>query len=451
MAPEAIFGSTQSMPRGRHSTKGMRTSSRPGSRRGEHYRIAATFPAQTLFLDIETTGLSLYYDAITLIGCARGDRYACHIMGTADNRDNCVVDLVNDAKCMVTFNGTLFDVKFLAKYMPDLRLPVAHVDLRYLVRRASLTGGQKEVEAVLGIQRPHGIEEVNGAEAVLLWYEYVSGNVDAGKQLVRYNHADVEGMKAILDDVVARVAATSKPDLAAVFPTNFSRARSAVNFDESSNAVHVPTFRSAGNAAMNFDRLMVSIPEDLYVVGIDLTGSEQRPSGWCELRGSEASTRMVKSDDEMVEAIAGTKPDLVSIDSPLSLPEGRQHVGDDDPTRSQYGIMRQCERTLKRRGINVYPSLIPSMQRLTARGLRLASRLRSIGVPVIESYPGAAQDILNIPRKRAGIDHLKRGLGLFGVTGALSEGQGDPRRTGCDNVRHRRSLFLGWKVRGIGK
>ena len=28
---------------------------------GEHYRIAASFPRQTVFLDIETTGLSLYY------------------------------------------------------------------------------------------------------------------------------------------------------------------------------------------------------------------------------------------------------------------------------------------------------------------------------------------------------------------------------------------------------
>ena len=28
----------------------------------EHYRIAATFPNDTVFLDIETTGLSIYYD-----------------------------------------------------------------------------------------------------------------------------------------------------------------------------------------------------------------------------------------------------------------------------------------------------------------------------------------------------------------------------------------------------
>jgi predicted nuclease with RNAse H fold len=43
--------------------------------------------------------------------------------------------------------------------------------------------------------------------------------------------------------------------------------------------------------------------------------------------------------------------------------------------------------------------------------------LRSEGIPVIESYPGAAQDILGIPRKGAGEEWLKRGLAEFGIFG----------------------------------
>src|SRR5437899_17959 len=38
----------------------------------EHYRIALSFPSQTMFLDIETTGLSRYYDTITLVGWSMG-------------------------------------------------------------------------------------------------------------------------------------------------------------------------------------------------------------------------------------------------------------------------------------------------------------------------------------------------------------------------------------------
>jgi predicted nuclease with RNAse H fold len=55
------------------------------------------------------------------------------------------------------------------------------------------------------------------------------------------------------------------------------------------------------------------------------------------------------------------------------------------------------------------------MQKLTARGMRLAKMLRRYGITVIESYPGAAQDIMQIPRKHAGLPYLKDGLHEFGI------------------------------------
>ena len=38
----------------------------------EYYRIAASFPERCVFLDIESTGLSRYYDQVTLVGWVRG-------------------------------------------------------------------------------------------------------------------------------------------------------------------------------------------------------------------------------------------------------------------------------------------------------------------------------------------------------------------------------------------
>jgi predicted nuclease with RNAse H fold/dephospho-CoA kinase len=160
----------------------------------------------------------------------------------------------------------------------------------------------------------------------------------------------------------------------------------------------------------------VNVPSH-RVVGIDLTGSKSRPSGWCLLKDGIAYIRRIGSDEELIQATMETKPDLISIDSPLSLPKGRLTVADDDPGRQSFGITRECERILKKRGVNVYPSLIQSMQALTARGIRLAKHFRSLGVPVIESYPGAAQDIMNIPRKRADLGLLKAGLAEFGISG----------------------------------
>jgi predicted nuclease with RNAse H fold len=63
------------------------------------------------------------------------------------------------------------------------------------------------------------------------------------------------------------------------------------------------------------------------------------------------------------------------------------------------------------------------MQGLTTRGMLLASQLRAEGLNVIESYPGAAQDILNIPRKGTSLEELKQGLGRAGVKGPFLTGK----------------------------
>lgn len=140
------------------------------------------------------------------------------------------------------------------------------------------------------------------------------------------------------------------------------------------------------------------------VVGIDLTGSASKPSGWAVLNGSHAITKPLRTDEELIDESLKYNPKVVSIDSPLSYPANR-------------GIMRYCERLLSCFGIGVYPCLIPSMVKLTNRGMALAKKFRDRGVEVIESYPGAAQDILSIRRKQSGLEHLKNSYKNFGITG----------------------------------
>lgn len=143
-------------------------------------------------------------------------------------------------------------------------------------------------------------------------------------------------------------------------------------------------------------------------LGIDLTGSERRASGLALLNNNRLEyTKLIHSDFDLEEEVMNAQVDIVSIDSPLSLPE--------DSTK----IYRECELTLKRRGIGVYWCLLPSMKNLTMRGIKLATRLRNKGVTVIESYPGAAQDILGIPRKQKGKERLANALADFGIVGDL--------------------------------
>ena len=396
----------------------------------EHYRIAATFPEHTVFLDIETTGLSLYYDDITMIGLSRGTRYVCWF---PDAPTGLWHDFLDNAKCLVTFNGTAFDLKFLERTESCKYLPRAHVDLRYFARRAQLKGGQKKIERQLCFTRPEQIDNATGADAVRLWYEYRNGDLRAGRDLVQYNHSDLEGMKTILDVAIQRVAENQRLNP----PVPFAAASAPIRFGRQcgrGQVVDVPRFQGRTGPRATYGDLFGPASDSITIIGIDLTGAERRPSGWCRLAGRHAETRMVKTDAEMLEAIASIRPHMVSIDSPLSLPHGRIRVDDDDPGRKEYGIMRECERTLKRRGINVYPCLIPSMQRLTDRGMRLAAQIRTMGIPVIESYPGAAQDIMDIPRKRASLAQLKEGLRLFGVEGGWLLPDANPTHDELDAI-----------------
>ncbi|GAB3953565.1 hypothetical protein GCM10028805_37530 [Spirosoma harenae] len=157
------------------------------------------------------------------------------------------------------------------------------------------------------------------------------------------------------------------------------------------------------------------------VVGIDLTGSEKKKSGWATLTNGIVATRTISTDLELIETTIGQKPAVISIDAPLSLPAGRLSVYDTDPGRQAFGIQRECERTLLKRGIRSYPCLIRSMQKLTERGMLLAAEFRKRGFTVIESYPGGAQDVLGIPRKSKSIPLLVNGLQSFGLSGLFDQ------------------------------
>lgn len=372
--------------------------------------VCVEHPERVLFLDIETTGLSLYYDEITIVGWSYAGRAKTFIKG---NDANELLSDANKSLAMVTFNGIRFDKRFLEQEFPSISLPDIHIDLMYLCRRVGLTGGQKSIEQQLDINFREGISDVDGFAAVLLWHSYLRGDIESLRTLIKYNRADIAAMGSLFDIALERL--NYVPDL---FGRELSFASWAATADRQILPSKLPEASLDLNRAPTFRELFDGKEASKSkIVGIDLTGSEARPTGWCCLSGAHVVTRTIRSDCEIIQKTLECQPDLISIDSPLCLPFGRQTVFDDDPTRDEFGIMRQCERELKRRGINVYPSLLPSMQKLTARGIELAGKFRKLGIPVIESYPGAAQDIMRIPRKGAGAEWLRLGLSEFGVTG----------------------------------
>jgi uncharacterized protein YprB with RNaseH-like and TPR domain/predicted nuclease with RNAse H fold/dephospho-CoA kinase len=382
--------------------------------RSEYYRIVQTFPNETIFVDIETTGLSRYYDKITLIGWGYKNNYDYFIK---DSNKKKLFEAFKKAKAVITFNGSFFDLPFIRQEFPDLTLPVCHVDLRFLAYKFGFKGGQKNIENSFGIDRPKEIEDMRGENAPVLWHQYKWGDKQALKKLVLYNKYDINGMKIIFDELMVRILEHSLIPYDKRKVKFFSRSKK-INFAQLRKSItkrKFPIYKGEPGPLIHLNKLPKF--EKLRIVGIDLSGGEKRFSGWCFLKYSNAITKKIFSNDDLIEETTKYQPDLISIDSPLSLPAGRKIVSDEDPNRNKYGIMRFCEKQLKRRGVNVYPCLINSMQNLTARGIWLATKFRKMGYPVIESFPGAAQDILDIPRKRASEELLKKGLSNFGIKG----------------------------------
>lgn len=155
-----------------------------------------------------------------------------------------------------------------------------------------------------------------------------------------------------------------------------------------------------------------NIPSGSPVIGIDLTAGD-KATGVAFLSDLTVETFSLLSDDEILDCIRRYQPEIVSIDSPLGLPGGGDSI---NPTA---GIMRVAEHDLASIGIPAYPSLIDSMQNLTLRGIRLRRTIENLprAPRVIESYPGAAQDILCIPRKQKSMELLREGLRRLGLSG----------------------------------
>jgi predicted nuclease with RNAse H fold len=153
----------------------------------------------------------------------------------------------------------------------------------------------------------------------------------------------------------------------------------------------------------------------MLIVGLDLAGVEGRPTGLCVLTGMKAETCIVYTDEEVLKGIEESKPRVVAIDAPLSLPAGRASI---EQRTSVH--LRECDKELLRRGIRFFPVTLGPMRKLTNRGMNLRRILEGKHFRVIEVYPGGAQDVLGIPRKQQGLERLRAGLEKAGVRGLSS-------------------------------
>jgi uncharacterized protein YprB with RNaseH-like and TPR domain len=152
----------------------------------QQWRLYRDFQDRCAFVDIETTGLGPYA-SITTIALYDGRSLRTYVRG--QNLDQFGHDIAG-YQLLVSYNGKSFDVPIIERGL-GVRMPRAHIDLRHVLRGLGLTGGLKNIERRLGIDRP-GLHDVDGSVAVLLWEDYRRrGNARALETLLAYNAHDV--------------------------------------------------------------------------------------------------------------------------------------------------------------------------------------------------------------------------------------------------------------------
>jgi len=151
------------------------------------------------YLDIETTGLSRWKDAITVVGVYREyeDGFRMSQLVGAEITRSSVEHLLKGADTLYTFNGRRFDAVFLeCQLRVKLESPLVHRDLMYECWDRGLYGGLKAVERRLGIERT--LRDVSGLQAVQLWWRYARwGDEAALTTLLAYNREDVVNLKVL--------------------------------------------------------------------------------------------------------------------------------------------------------------------------------------------------------------------------------------------------------------
>jgi hypothetical protein len=174
----------------------------------EHWRLLPHLIDGAACIDVEAA------EEVTVIGVLDGDGPDAFVRGRN------LEEFPSRAarwRCIVTFNGTAYDLPHLRRLFPGWTPPAAHVDLCILLRRLGESGGLKEIEPRLGLERPPHLRKLSGADAVWLWRAQREGDRTALRRLLEYNLHDAFHLRPIAEMVYNRMVRRTRmpaPDLA---------------------------------------------------------------------------------------------------------------------------------------------------------------------------------------------------------------------------------------------
>ena len=111
--------------------------------------------------------------------------------------------------------------------------------------------------------------------------------------------------------------------------------------------------------------------------GIDLAGSERRPTGIAIITKKLAVLYVAYTNHQVLSFLSKFKPEIVAIDAPLTKPiKGK--------------AIRTVDKLMMSLGFKVLPPGFPGMMKLTERGIKLKDTLERKGIEVLETHPSSA-------------------------------------------------------------
>ncbi len=171
----------------------------------ETWRLYEFFKDDSVFLDIETTGLSKNNDDITIFGLYDGINTKIMINGINFDYASLKKEL-QKYKLIVTFNGASFDLPFIEKRYPGLIPKIPNFDVKSVTNKLGLKGGLKNIEKSLEIKRTQIIDKFYGGDALTLWRMYhATGDDYYLNLLIEYNEYDIINLKIVAEHCVKKM------------------------------------------------------------------------------------------------------------------------------------------------------------------------------------------------------------------------------------------------------
>lgn len=171
------------------------------------------------------------------------------------------------------------------------------------------------------------------------------------------------------------------------------------------------------------------------IVGIDLAGKVNKPTGWALLKNRHIQTRHLYTTREILSYTVASSPRLVAIDAPLSLP--------------REGAMREADKQMHRLGYPVLPPRFQAMKNLTLRAIRIAKKLKERRINLIEVHPASTRRALGMPSKDW--SRIQEILRQIGFKGDLEKHVLTPHEIDAATAALAAHLYIKGKTRLIGE